>query len=80
MYLGLTSKQNLPFVKVQHRADTIDAQPGQAGGIAVLVTGALMVDDQPQPMNFVQTFTLQPESGSYFVYNDMFRLVYPASA
>lgn len=43
-----------------------------------MVTGALMVDDQPQPMSFVQTFTLQPEGGSYFVFNDMFRLVYPA--
>lgn len=57
----------------------MDAQPGQIeGSIIVLVSGALMVDEQPQPMNFVQTFTLAPENGSYFVYNDVFRLVYPA--
>lgn len=37
-----------------------------------------MVDEQPQPMNFVQTFTLAPDGGSYYVYNDVFRLVYPA--
>ena len=49
------------------------------GSIIVLVTGALMVDDQAQPMSFVQSFTLSPEAGSYFVYNDMFRLVYSAS-
>ena len=36
------------------------------------------VDDQPQPMNYTQTFQLMPEGGSYFVQNDVFRLVYPA--
>lgn len=44
----------------------------------VMVTGALLVDDQPQPMSYVQVFHLVQESGSYFVYNDLFRLVYPA--
>jgi hypothetical protein len=38
------------------------------------------VDDQPQPMNYTQIFQLLPEAGTYFVQNDMFRLVYPASA
>lgn len=57
----------------------MDAQPGQVqGSIKVLVSGALLVDDQAQPMNFVQTFTLAPENNSYYVYNDVFRLVYPA--
>jgi len=70
---------NLPFQKVQHRVDTADAQPSnETGGILVLVTGALMVDDQPQPMSYVQVFTLLPESGSYYVQNDVFRLVYAA--
>ena len=36
------------------------------------------VDDQPQPMNYTQIFQLLPESGTYFVQNDIFRLVYPA--
>jgi len=57
----------------------MDAQPAsQEGGIVVLVTGALMVDDQPQPMSYVQNFTILPAEGSYYVFNDMFRLVYPA--
>lgn len=51
--------QGLPFQKVQHRIDTTDAQPAnQTGGILVMVTGALVVDDQPQPMSYVQTFQL----------------------
>ncbi|ETI21325.1 hypothetical protein G647_07671 [Cladophialophora carrionii CBS 160.54] len=65
---------NLPFQKVQHRIDTTDAQPfNEQGGILVLVTGALMVDDQQHPMSYVQTFSLVPEGGSYFVFNDVFR-------
>ncbi|MFL5662497.1 MAG: ketosteroid isomerase family protein, partial [Ktedonobacteraceae bacterium] len=39
----------------------------------------LQVDEQQQPMNYVQIFQLVPESGTYFVQNDMFRLVYPAA-
>ncbi|KIW97990.1 uncharacterized protein Z519_01574 [Cladophialophora bantiana CBS 173.52] len=71
---------NLPFQKVQHRVDTTDAQPSnEQGGILVMVTGALLVDDQQHPMSYVQTFNLQPEAGSYFVFNDIFRLVYAAS-
>jgi hypothetical protein len=31
------------------------------------------VDDQPQPMNYVQVFNLQQASGSYYVFNDVFR-------
>lgn len=82
-FLGVASivekLTNLPFQKVQHRPDTVDAQPSdETGGILVMVTGALMVDDQPQPMSYVQTFTLKPEAGSYYVFNDVFRLVYPA--
>ncbi|OAG44942.1 hypothetical protein AYO21_00904 [Fonsecaea monophora] len=74
------ARTNLPFQKVQHRVDTTDAQPSnEQGGILVMVTGALLVDDQQHPMSYVQTFNLQPEGGSYFVFNDIFRLVYAAS-
>jgi len=30
-------------------------------------------------MSYSQTFQLLPESGNYYVFNDIFRLVYPAS-
>ncbi|KAI9887316.1 MAG: Nuclear transport factor 2 [Watsoniomyces obsoletus] len=68
----------LPFQKVAHRIATLDAQPsGESGGIMVMVTGALLVDEEQNPMNYTQTFQLLPDgAGSYFVLNDIFRLVY----
>ncbi|KAE8328744.1 hypothetical protein BDV39DRAFT_61804 [Aspergillus sergii] len=69
---------SLPFQKVAHKVTTLDAQPSnEAGGILVMVTGALLVDEQQTPMNYTQTFQLLPDgAGSYFVFNDIFRLVY----
>ncbi|EGE06204.1 nuclear transport factor [Trichophyton mentagrophytes] len=68
----------LPFQKVAHQVATLDAQPSnENGGIMVMVTGALLVDDSPAPMNYSQSFQLLPDgAGSYFVFNDVFRLVY----
>lgn len=44
------------------------------------VTGALLVDEEQRPMNYSQTFQLLPDGqGSYFVFNDIFRLVYNVS-
>ena len=36
----------------------------------------LQVDDQPQPMSYVQTFHLQLDGASYFVHNDIFRCMW----
>ncbi|KAL5338710.1 hypothetical protein BJX70DRAFT_191685 [Aspergillus crustosus] len=71
----------LPFQKVQHQVATLDAQPSsEQGGILVLVTGALLVDEEAKPMNYAQTFQLLPDgAGSYFVFNDIFRLIYNAA-
>ncbi|KAJ5888084.1 nuclear transport factor 2 [Penicillium taxi] len=70
---------SLPFSQVQHQLATLDAQPSPDGSIIVLVTGALKVDDQPQPMNYTQTFVLKPDgAGSYYVHHDIFRIIYPA--
>ncbi|KAK9894005.1 nuclear transport factor 2 [Cystobasidium minutum MCA 4210] len=76
---GIIEKlKNLPFQKVQHKIVTLDAQPSSptTASLMVLVTGQLMVDDSPHPMNYSQTFQLLPEGGSYYVFNDIFRLVY----
>ena len=36
--------QGLPFENIKHQVSTIDAQPSnEAGGILVMVTGALLV-------------------------------------
>lgn len=35
------------------------------------------VDEEQRPMNYTQTFHLLPDgSGSYYVHNDIFKLVY----
>ncbi|KAF2500758.1 nuclear transport factor 2 [Lophium mytilinum] len=76
----LEKLQSLPFTSVQHRTDTLDAQPSsEDGGILVLVTGALLVEGSERPMSFTQTFQLRPDAGTFYVFNDVFRLVYPAA-
>ncbi|KAL9553695.1 Nuclear transport factor 2 [Mucor bainieri] len=69
---------SLPFQKVQHRVSTFDAQPADPSGsnILVFVTGQLLIDDETNPQMFSQTFHLVPENGSYYVFNDIFRLNY----
>ncbi|PYH41391.1 nuclear transport factor 2 family protein [Aspergillus saccharolyticus JOP 1030-1] len=71
---------SLPFQKVVHRVSTLDAQPSSnEGSILVMVTGALLVDEEQNPMNYTQSFNLCPDgSGSYYVQNDIFRLIYNA--
>ncbi|KAJ7178652.1 hypothetical protein C8R43DRAFT_974122 [Mycena crocata] len=68
----------LPFQKVQHKVTTKDAQPssGTVASLLVSVTGMLVVDDSPNPLQFSQVFHLIPEGESYFVFNDIFRLNY----
>lgn len=76
---GITEKlTTLPFEKVAHKVSTLDAQPSnERGGILVMVTGALLVDEEQRPMNYTQVFQLLPDgSGSYFVFNDAFRLIF----
>ncbi|KAG0173169.1 Nuclear transport factor 2 [Apophysomyces sp. BC1034] len=68
---------SLPFAKVAHKVTTIDAQPSTANGsIIVIVTGVLLIDEEQNPQMFSQTFQLVPEGGSYYVFNDIFRLNY----
>ncbi|KAJ2936657.1 hypothetical protein H1R20_g436, partial [Candolleomyces eurysporus] len=67
----------LPFQKVQHKVTTIDAQPSSNDGKFILsITGLLLVDDSPNPLQFTQIFQLVPDGASYYVYNDIFRLNY----
>ncbi|KAG5982897.1 Nuclear transport factor 2 [Claviceps digitariae] len=76
---NITEKlSGLPFQKVKHQVSTLDAQPSNDnGGIIILVTGQLLVDEEQRPMNFSQSFQLSRDSaGQYFVYNDIFKLVF----
>ncbi|PWY99740.1 putative NTF2-nuclear transport factor [Testicularia cyperi] len=68
---------SLPFQKVKHQVGTLDVQPtGDGRSLVVLVTGALVVDDSPNPLQFTQVFTLNPDGSSFYVFNDVFRLNY----
>ncbi|ESK94268.1 nuclear transport factor 2 [Moniliophthora roreri MCA 2997] len=70
----------LPFEKVQHKVLTRDAQPSSPSVASLIcsVTGLLIVDDSPNPLQFSQVFHLIPDGGSYYVLNDIFRLNYGA--
>lgn len=38
---------------------------------------SFQVDEEERPMNYTQVFQLLPDgAGSYFVFNDMFKLIY----
>ncbi|KAG2182471.1 hypothetical protein INT43_007401 [Umbelopsis isabellina] len=69
---------SLPFQKVAHRISTVDAQPSNPNGqsIVVTVTGQLLIDEEQNPQMFAQTFNLIAEGSSFWVYNDIFRLIY----
>ncbi|KAL4724026.1 Nuclear transport factor 2 [Fusarium chlamydosporum] len=69
---------SLPFQKVKHQVATLDAQPSnEQGGVIILITGALLIDEEQNPMNFSQSFQLlRDETGQYFVFNDLFKLVF----
>jgi hypothetical protein len=64
---------------VKHQVSATDAQPSPGGGVLVLVTGSLAVDNAfDKPMLFSETFNLQPipgQPGGFFIYNQLFRLV-----
>lgn len=67
---------SLPFQKVAHRITTLDAQPASTNGdVIVMVTGELLIDEEQNPQRYSQVFHLIPDGGSYFVFNDIFRLV-----
>lgn len=76
----LEKLRGLPFAKVEHKVTTLDAQPSSptAASLIVNVTGLLVVDDSPNPLQFSQVFQLIPDGSSYYVLNDIFRLNYGA--
>ena len=65
---------SLPATK--HEVSTIDVQPTSANGAVVFVTGNMAIGGD-NPLKYSQVFTLLPaDGGSFWVYNDIFRLVY----
>jgi len=75
--IGAITEKLAPFTKSQREIATLDAQPGGPGGsIIVLITGVVRLEGQEHPQKYSQCFHLVPESGTYYVLNDIFRLVY----
>ncbi|GAA5922653.1 hypothetical protein JCM3775_005804 [Rhodotorula graminis] len=68
---------SLPFTTIQHQIATMDAQPAATdkASMIVLVTGQLLTGDEQNPLSFSQTFHLIPEGNSYYIFNDIFRLI-----
>ncbi|CAG8597695.1 8465_t:CDS:2 [Ambispora leptoticha] len=66
----------LPFQTVAHKITTLDAQPGPANALLVVVTGELLIDQETNPTRFTQVFQLISEGNTYWVFNDVFRLNY----
>lgn len=42
----------------------------------MLANQRIQVDEEQRPMSYAQAFQLMPEGGSFFVFNDVFKLVY----
>ncbi|KAF9416025.1 Nuclear transport factor 2 [Entomortierella beljakovae] len=67
---------SLPFNTVRHSVASKDIQVSQGSLVIISVTGQLLVDDEANPQFFAQTFVLKHDGTSFFVENDIFRLVY----
>ncbi|CAK7271856.1 Nuclear transport factor 2 [Sporothrix epigloea] len=75
---GIVEKlKSLPFQRIKHVPQEIDAQPSFNNGVLVFVTGQLQVDEEERPMNFSQVFQLsRDDAGQYYVHNDIFKLIF----
>eukprot|EP00040_Diaphanoeca_grandis_P011244 m.57586 g.57586 ORF g.57586 m.57586 type:complete len:129 (+) comp22410_c0_seq1:79-465(+) len=69
--------EKLTFKQCVHAATSVDCQPTARGGIFVQVMGQLKTDGEEHAMGYCQAFTLEndPAGQSWFVANDIFRLV-----
>ena len=67
--------QSLPFQQVKHQMVTIDCQPTLVAVSVIMVCGNLLADAEQMPQKFSQVFQLLPTgTGSYYIFNDIFRL------
>lgn len=46
--------------------------------LALELMDSLQVEGEEKPMSYSQVFQLLPEAGTYYAFNDVFKLVYPA--
>ncbi|CAH8320493.1 unnamed protein product [Eruca vesicaria subsp. sativa] len=74
----VTKLTSLPFQQCKHNISTVDCQPsGPASAMLVFVSGNLQLAGEEHALKFSQMFHLMPTpQGSFYVYNDIFRLNY----
>ncbi|KAF9353743.1 Nuclear transport factor 2 [Mortierella sp. AD094] len=65
----------LPLDGLRHNISTKDVQPCD-GGAVISVTGQLLAGGESNPQFFSQAFVLKAEGSSFYIQNDIFRLVY----
>lgn len=68
---------SMSYKTINYNFDNYDVQPSPLnGGLLIFVTGSLVMDGENKFV-FSQVFQLLPnQSGGYFLFNDMFRLIY----
>eukprot|EP00123_Amoebidium_parasiticum_P019338 comp24613_c0_seq1/m.46803 comp24613_c0_seq1/g.46803 ORF comp24613_c0_seq1/g.46803 comp24613_c0_seq1/m.46803 type:complete len:125 (-) comp24613_c0_seq1:223-597(-) len=65
----------LPFQQIQHQITSTDVQPGPDGAsVLILVLGQLLPDGESKPLGFTQCFQLKAAGGSFYIFNEIFRL------
>ena len=78
---NITQKlMSLTFTSIQHQITCCDCQPVIMQGspnqkaVLVMVMGKLKTDDDPAH-SFAQTFLLKKSGGSFFIANEVFRMI-----
>ncbi|KAF8367230.1 ran-4 [Pristionchus pacificus] len=66
--------QSLTFKSIQRAITKSDCQPLYDGSIMVSVLGQLKTDEDPV-QSYNQLFIIRPNNSSYFIANEIFRLV-----
>mmetsp|Transcript_72654 Transcript_72654/g.115962 ORF Transcript_72654/g.115962 Transcript_72654/m.115962 type:complete len:124 (+) Transcript_72654:117-488(+) len=67
---------SLQFSKVKHDPKTMDAQPSGAGGLLIVVTGDIFIDENQNGVKYCETFHLMKDNNNFWVHNLVFRLNY----
>uniref|UniRef100_A0A7E4VPA1 NTF2-related export protein n=1 Tax=Panagrellus redivivus TaxID=6233 RepID=A0A7E4VPA1_PANRE len=65
---------SLTFREIKRAVTKTDSQPLPDGSVLVSVLGQLKTDDDPIN-SYTQVFLLRPANGSFFIANEIFRLV-----
>ncbi|CAD5206684.1 unnamed protein product [Bursaphelenchus okinawaensis] len=65
---------SLPFNNIQRAVTKVDCQPLADGSVAISVFGQLKTDEDPVN-SFTQFFVLKPNGESFFIANEIFRLM-----